>query len=123
MQATGLKGEVVPEQASKRPKMGTAADVAKLASSQLSEFSIGMASLHAETVADKINPLGNHASQSPKASAIISHQESTALKQPIRPFAPVNRYKLDNRPTAFKITPPLPAGLANVSPLSLSLMK
>ncbi|KAL7140762.1 hypothetical protein ABFS83_08G008500 [Erythranthe nasuta] len=29
----------------------------------------------------------------------------------------VNRFKLDNRPTAFRIIPPLPAGLANVAAL------
>lgn len=43
------------------------------------------------------------------------------LKPSFRPVAPlgtpfaVNRFKLDNRPTAFRIVPPLPAGLANVS--------
>ncbi|CAL1358058.1 unnamed protein product [Linum trigynum] len=43
---------------------------------------------------------------------------------PVRPVVPIvgspclaNRYKLDNRPTTFKIIPPLPAGLANVDVL------
>lgn len=96
-----------------------AADGTKLASPQLSDSGFGTASPRSETIADKNNPRGNPVSQSPKASALIA-QESIGLKQPIRPYAPVNRYKLDNRPTAFKIIPPLPAGLANVSHLSIS---
>ncbi|XP_028772341.1 zinc finger CCCH domain-containing protein 41 isoform X2 [Neltuma alba] len=113
-QATGLKGEVVTEQAAKRPKTGVSADV-KL-TSQLSDSGFCMASPHAETISDKNNTLGTLVSQSPKATAIIAHQESTA-KVPIRPYAPVNRYKLDNRPTSFKITSPLPAGLADAAVL------
>ncbi|KAF7819541.1 zinc finger CCCH domain-containing protein 41 [Senna tora] len=104
-QTSGVKGEVVTEQAAKRPKLGTT----------VSDSSFSMASSHVEVIADKNNPWGNPVSQSPKASSIIGQQESARLKQPIRPFAPVNRYKLDNRPTAFKIIPPLPAGLANAA--------
>lgn len=70
--------------------------------------------------------------QSFTANAIVSLQEPSSLKQSIRPLAPVgasflvNRFKLYNAPTTFKIIPPLPTGLANVtfSPsdrLSLSL--
>ncbi|XP_061373486.1 zinc finger CCCH domain-containing protein 41 [Gastrolobium bilobum] len=114
-QATGLKGEVDTEQAAKRPK--TASDVAKLASPQSSDADLGMASLHTETASDKNKQLVNTVSQSPKASTTMRLQESTGLKQPIQPLVPVNRYKLDNRPTAFRITPPLPAGLANVAVL------
>ncbi|KAI9075557.1 hypothetical protein K1719_042463 [Acacia pycnantha] len=107
-QATGLKGEVVTEQAAKRLKTGMSADV---------NSGFCMAPSQAETIADKNNTLGNLVSQSPKATAIIAQQESTALKPPIRPYAPVNRYKLDNRPTSFKIIPPLPAGLENAAVL------
>lgn len=114
MQATGLKGEVVTEQAAKRLKTGVSAEV---------NSGFCVAPPQAETIADKNNILGNPVYQSSKATAIIAQQESTALKLPIRPYAPVNRYKLDNRPTSFKIIPPLPAGLANVSPFSLSSYK
>ncbi|XP_054815094.1 zinc finger CCCH domain-containing protein 41 isoform X1 [Prosopis cineraria] len=114
-QATGLKGEVVTEQAAKRPKTGLLAGV-KLAS-QLFDSGFSLTSPHAETIADKNNALGNPVSHSPKAIPIITQQESTALKPPIRPYAPVNRYKLDNRPTSFRIIPPLPAGLANAAVL------
>ncbi|PIN10114.1 hypothetical protein CDL12_17295 [Handroanthus impetiginosus] len=50
-------------------------------------------------------------------------QEPSSLRPLIRPQAPpwapfsANRFKLDNRPTAFRIVSPLPAGLANVATL------
>lgn len=119
-QATGLKGEIVAEQAAKRPKTSMASDVSKLASPQSSDADLGMTSPHAETTADKNKQLVNTVSQSPKAITTMRLQESTGLKQPIQPLVPVNRYKLDNRPTAFRIIPPLPAGLANVSLLYVS---
>lgn len=97
-----------------------ASDVAKLASPQSSDADLGMTSPHTETTADKNKQLVNSVSQSPKASTTMRVQEPTGLKQPIQPLVPVNRYKLDNRPTAFRIIPPLPAGLANVGLLSLS---
>ncbi|XP_027357592.1 zinc finger CCCH domain-containing protein 41 [Abrus precatorius] len=115
-QATGLKGEVVTEQAAKRPKTGPASDVAKLASPQSSDADVGT-SPHAETTSDKNKQLVNTVSQSPRASTATRLQESTGLKHPIQPLMPVNRYKLDNRPVAFRIIPPLPAGLANVAVL------
>ena len=125
MQAT--KGEVVAEQVAKRPKVEIVADIAKAATPR-SSYDPGSAvvSPHTEMVGDKIKSVDNVLSHSPKASTPTSLQESTNLKQPNRPLAPVgapflmNRYKLDNRPTGFRIIPPLPAGLASVS-LSLSL--
>lgn len=116
-QATGLKGEVATEQAAKRPKTSMASDVAKLASPQSSDADIGMSSPHAESTVDKNKQLVNAVSQSPKPSTRL--QEPTGLKQSIQPLVSVNRYKLDNRPTAFRIIPPLPVGLANVSSLSI----
>ncbi|RDX60629.1 Zinc finger CCCH domain-containing protein 41, partial [Mucuna pruriens] len=101
------------EQAAKRPKMGMVSDVAKLASPQSSDADVGMTSPPAETTADKNKQLVNTVSQSPKASTATRLQEATGLKQPIQPLMPVNRYKLDNRPAAFRIIPPLPDGLAN----------
>lgn len=114
-QATGSKGEVVTEQAAKRLKTSMPSDVAKLASPQSYDADHGMASPHAEKTADKNKLSVNNASQSPKASTTMRLQDPTGLKQPIQPLVPVNRYKLDNRPTAFRIIPPLPADLANVS--------
>ncbi|KAE9612696.1 hypothetical protein Lal_00005853 [Lupinus albus] len=116
-QASGLKGEVVTEKAAKRPKIVTASDVAKLASSQSSNADLGIASPHEETTSDKNGELVNIVSQSLQASKTMRPQESSGVKQPIQPSMPVNRYKLDNRPTAFRVIPPLPAGLANVAVL------
>jgi hypothetical protein len=79
-----------------------------------------MPSPHAETTVDKNKQLVNTVSQSPKASTPMRLQEPSGLKQSIQPSVHVNRYKLDNRPTAFRIIPPLPVGLANVSLLTLS---
>ncbi|KAI4348188.1 hypothetical protein L6164_008942 [Bauhinia variegata] len=116
-QGTGVKGEIVTEHAAKRTKLDTAADVAKLASPQSTDSVFGTVSPHAETMVDKNKPLVYTASQSPKASPTMKLQESTSFKQPILSLAPVNKYKLDNRPTTFRVTAPLPAGLANVDAL------
>lgn len=123
-QATGPKGEADIEQAAKRPKVGITADVGKVANPKSSNPT-PMEELHAE-MTDKNKCVENVVSCSPKTSTTMVLQQSTSLKQlSIRPLgsigtpSPVNRYKLDNRPTAFRILPPLPAGFANVS-LSLS---
>lgn len=116
-QASGQKGEVFTEQATKKPKMGTVSDVAKLASPQSSDADAGMTSPHAETTSDKNKQLLQTVSQSPKASTATRVQESIGMKHPTQPSLPVNRYKLDNRPVAFRIVPPLPAGLADVAVL------
>lgn len=114
--ATGPKGEVT-EPSAKKPKTSKTSDVAKLASPQSSDADIGMPSPHAETTVDKNKQLVNTVSQSPKASTPMRLQEPSGLKQSIQPSVHVNRYKLDNRPTAFRIIPPLPVGLANVAAL------
>ncbi|KAM6572332.1 hypothetical protein CsatA_016412 [Cannabis sativa] len=132
-QATGTKGELDMEQPAKRPKVEIAADVTKAATPVV-------ISQHADMTSDK-NKGENALSHSPKTNTVsgknkgenaISHtpksnttavlQESMGSKQhPVRPFTPagspflVNRYKLDNRPTAFRILPPLPTGFANVA--------
>ena len=119
-QASGLKGELSNEQATKRLKLGTASDVAKLASPPLSsDADVGITSPNAEAAADKNKQLVNTVSQSPKTSTAARLQEPTGLKHPIQPLMPVNRYKLDNRPAAFRIIPPLPASLTNVSILNV----
>lgn len=120
-QATGTKGESDTEQPAKRPKVGIAADVAKAATPRSSDSVSVVISPHSDTITDK-NKGENTVSHSPKTNTTVVLQESMSSKQhPVRPFAPVvspflmNRYKLDNRPTAFRILPPLPAGFANVS--------
>ncbi|KAL5572769.1 hypothetical protein UlMin_022366 [Ulmus minor] len=122
---TAVKGESDTEQAAKKPKVGTAADVSKAATLSSSDPGPAVITPHADTIMDK-NKLGeNTALHSPKTNTTLVMQESMSFKQqqPVRPFAPLgapflmNRYKLDNRPAAFKIIPPLPAGFANVDVL------
>lgn len=121
LQASGPKGEVVAEQAAKRPKVEIVADVAKPATPRSSSDPGSVASAYAEMVGDKNKSVDNVLSHSPKTSSTAVLQESMSLKEPIRQLAPggapfpMNRYKLDNRPTAFRIIPPLPPGLASVS--------
>nr|KYP54841.1 Zinc finger CCCH domain-containing protein 41 [Cajanus cajan] len=115
-QLNKLEKQASTEQAAKRPKMGTVSDVSKLASPQSSDADVVVTSPHAETTADKNKQLVNNVSQSPKANT-TRLPECTGLKHPIQPLVPVNRYKLDNRPVAFRIVPPLPVGLANVAVL------
>lgn len=107
-QATGPKGEADIEQAAKRPKVGITADVGKVANPKSSNPT-PMEELHAE-MTDKNKCVENVVSCSPKTSTTMVLQQSTSLKQlSIRPLgsigtpSPVNRYKLDNRPTAFRI--------------------
>jgi RNA-binding protein 26 len=121
LQTSGVKGEVVAEQAAKRPKVEVVADIAKPATPRSSSDPGSVASPHAEMMGDKNKSVDNVLSHSPKTSTTAVLQESMSLKEPIRQLAsggppfPMNRYKLDNRPTAFRITPPLPPGLATVS--------
>ncbi|KAJ6949579.1 zinc finger CCCH domain-containing protein 41-like [Populus alba x Populus x berolinensis] len=121
-QATGVKGEVATEPASKRQKTGIASDVAKSTTTRSADPGAGVASPHAGIV-DKNKRMENIVSSSTKTSTVMALQDSAGSKQSIHPLAPVgppflmNKYKLDNRPTAFKIISPLPAGLANVAAL------
>ncbi|KAJ6751674.1 hypothetical protein OIU85_002134 [Salix viminalis] len=121
-QATGVKGEVPAEPASKRHKTGMASDVAKATTARSADPGAGVASPHAGIV-DKNKRMENIVSSSSKTSTMMALQESAGSKQSIHPLAPagppflMNKYKLDNRPTAFKIMSPLPAGLANVAAL------
>lgn len=118
----GGKGEVVSEKAAKRLKVGIAADVAKV-TARSSDSTAAVASPRAEMMADKNKPEEIVLSPSQKVNTAMLLQESTSFKQQSRPLASagppflMNRYKLDNRPTAFRIIPPLPVGFADVAVL------
>ncbi|GMI99137.1 hypothetical protein like AT3G27700 [Hibiscus trionum] len=115
-QSSGVKGDLPTEPAAKRQKVGTAADPAKASIPSSSE--IGMV--------DKNKSTENVVSRSPKLSTSMALQESTSSKQQsLKPHlsAPImhplltNKYKLDNRPSAFRVIPPLPSGFADVAVL------
>lgn len=104
-QTTAVKGEMESEQVAKRQKLGAVADSKKPAASS---------SIDPETVIGN----GNKSVESES-----SKSESQVLKPSLRPLMPIgqsvvtNRFKLDNRPTAFKIVSTLPNDLANVAVL------
>ncbi|WCJ20998.1 Zinc finger CCCH domain-containing protein 41 [Euphorbia peplus] len=112
---TGIKGDVLSEPAAKRPKVSVASDAAK--------FTTPRSSNPAANIPSQIVDKRKSVESSPKTKTPVGHQESTCSKQPVRPIVTpgvpfvVNRYKLDNRSTAFRIIPPLPLGLANVDAL------
>lgn len=125
-QATGLKGEVASDQASKAQKVGTvAADVAKAENSSTTTSPVSTVVV---LPADNSKAAENFVANGSHTNAIV--EEDATLKQSIRPLVPLvgapfvmNRFKLDNRPTSFKIIP-LPTGLANVifsSPCTIML--
>ncbi|KAM5581752.1 zinc finger CCCH domain-containing protein 41 [Rosa sericea] len=117
----GPKVEADTELAAKRRKVGLAADIGKVATPS-STSPAPVSTLHDEMLTDKNTSGETIVSYSPKTSTTMALQQSPSLKhQTIRPLAPLgtpvplNRYKLDNRPTGFRILPPLPSGFANVA--------
>lgn len=125
MQATGLKGEVGAEQAAKKLKVGMTGDAAKAAAPRCTDPGIAVGSSQTDIRSDKNKSADDVVPQCSKANSAMVQLEPTILKPSARSLAlggtpsPVNRYKLDNRPTGFRIIAPLPTGFANVS-LSLS---
>ncbi|CAN1188110.1 Zinc finger CCCH domain-containing protein 41 [Linum perenne] len=113
-QTTVTKSEVVSETL-KRPKI--AGDATKCSGpTQSDPHSPG-----GETMADK-NKSAETVPSTSKMNAGTVTVESSGSKpsaQTVMPDVrspyPTNRYKLDNRPSTFRIVPPLPAGLANVA--------
>ncbi|XP_057464365.1 zinc finger CCCH domain-containing protein 41-like [Actinidia eriantha] len=122
-QATGLKGDVSSEPSAKRHNPGTVADVAKAATPRSADTGTVVASPVAKVMAEKDKSMENVVHQSPKQNTYLTPLEPSSLKHSIRPLAPaggpfvMSRFKLDNRPTTFKIISPLPTGLANVAVL------
>ncbi|KAL2532227.1 Zinc finger CCCH domain-containing protein 41 [Abeliophyllum distichum] len=109
--ATGLKSDP----ATKRLKGETLADPAEAETSG----SPPRANVVADKSAEHASP--NSSTSNPTAAV----QEPPSSRPLIRPLAPlgartplmINRFKLDNRPTSFRVVSPLPDGLANVAAL------
>lgn len=109
MQSSGAKGDLHTEQAAKRQKVGIAGDPAKASTSSSSEPAAFVAT-QCTVMTDKNKSMENRALQESVSSKQQSHA-SAVVGHPIM----INKYKLDNRPTAFRVIPPLPAGFADVS--------
>lgn len=122
-QTTGQKAESETEQAAKRRKVGITGNTTVPYTQRSSDSVSGTESSHAEMIDKK---KASVFSESPKTNRNVVLQEVTCSKQlPVRPIASVdppflmNRYKLDNRSTVFRVLPPLPAGFENVSLFTL----
>ncbi|XP_031405169.1 zinc finger CCCH domain-containing protein 41-like isoform X1 [Punica granatum] len=129
-QAAGIKGDVAAEEPAKRQKLVSACDVPKSAdlgssktgSSPGSCNTANIVTLPHAKMADSQKKSADNA-KNPNTSSVRTLQDSTSFKPFNCPTAPLStsfladRYKVDSRPTAFKIIPPLPSGLANVAAL------
>ncbi|CAI9111483.1 OLC1v1011711C1 [Oldenlandia corymbosa var. corymbosa] len=120
----GGKDDLASDPPTKRHKGGLLVDVEKIEMSRSSESGTVVASPQkVEVAVDSGKPAENSVAHGLKPSSTIMAPDASTLRPLIRPLAPVgapfviNRFKLDNRPTAFRILPPLPSGLANVSAL------
>ncbi|KAL3352314.1 hypothetical protein AABB24_020382 [Solanum stoloniferum] len=121
-QAVGVKAEAVSDQDLEKQKEGeTVSDSTKVRSSPMRLNDVS--STQAEAVSDNSRSTENAERSCPISCSAAATQEPSSLRQSIPPVAPhgaafvFNRYKLDNRPTAFKVLPPMPSGLANVTVL------
>ncbi|XP_016463276.2 zinc finger CCCH domain-containing protein 41 isoform X1 [Nicotiana tabacum] len=122
-QAVGVKAEAVSDQDLKKQEGEPVSYSAKVESSSSAELNNDVSSTQAEAISDCSRSTENAERSCSISSSTVATQEPSSLKQSIRPLAPhgapfvFNRYKIDNRPTAFKVLPPLPCGLANVAVL------
>ncbi|KAK9061707.1 hypothetical protein SSX86_018890 [Deinandra increscens subsp. villosa] len=114
-QATTLKGEIEPEQVAKKQKLGIVTDSKKVETV--------LSSSSAEVTGNGNKSTDSAVPQRSKSTAVVALQDQPVLKPPLRPLPPTgllvatSRFKLDNRPTAFKIISSLPTDLANVAVL------
>lgn len=118
-QATGIKSEVQAGQAIKRQKVEMSTDTIK--AGQSADAVASGSSGQAEILVDKVPKVESTASPRSKPNSAVAFHDPLSSKHAARPMANsgapfyVNRYKLDNRPTSFRIHGPLPAALADVA--------
>nr|GMC56924.1 zinc finger CCCH domain-containing protein 41-like [Ipomoea batatas] len=119
-QGTVLKDE---DQAAKRQKTGTVAESIKVETLSFGEPDITVSSPEPEAVPDSNSSANSAVLSCSNSASTMATPQPPVSKPSFRPLAPLgapfnfNRYKLDNRPTAFKINPPIPTALANVDVL------
>ncbi|KAL2896223.1 Zinc finger CCCH domain-containing protein 41, partial [Bienertia sinuspersici] len=114
-----VKGDVSAGQAVKKAKVEISADVPKSVSTKSTDANASGPSLQVDEIVDKNVNMENLASQKSKSNSADVLQDPPNLKHTVRsmassaPVFPVNRYKLDNRPTTIRINAPLPVAFAN----------
>ncbi|KAK8587766.1 hypothetical protein V6N12_022243 [Hibiscus sabdariffa] len=108
-QSSGVKGNT--EQAAKRQKVGIAADPAKASTPKPSGSGTSAAAPCTMGMPDKDMSTENVLSQSSKTNLLSCQSAPVA-----HPFL-LNKYKMDNRPTAFRVISPLPSAFAHVDVL------
>ncbi|MBA0802095.1 hypothetical protein Gohar_012424, partial [Gossypium harknessii] len=109
-QSSGVKGDT--EQAAKRQKVDIAADPAKASTPRSSGPCASAATPCTMGVTDTDKSTENILSHSPKSK----RQSCQSAPVGIHLFV-LNKYKLDNRPTAFRVISPLPSDFAHVNVL------
>ncbi|TYG44172.1 hypothetical protein ES288_D11G076900v1 [Gossypium darwinii] len=109
-QSSGVKGDT--EQAAKRQKVDIAADPANASTPRSSGPCASAATPCTMGVTDTDKSTENILSHSPKSK----RQSCQSAPVGIHPFV-LNKYKLDNRPTAFRVISPLPPDFAHVNVL------
>lgn len=107
LQSSGVKGDT--EQAAKRQKVDIAVDPAKASTPRSSGPCASAATPCTMGVTDMDKSTENILSHSPKSK----RQSCQSAPVGIHPFV-LNKYKLDNRPTAFRVISPLPSDFAHV---------
>ncbi|KAM0033729.1 putative transcription factor C3H family [Helianthus debilis subsp. tardiflorus] len=119
-QSTGPEGEVAPEQVAKKQKLGVLADSVTGATLSDGDRDAVVPSQDEVAGTSSSKSVDPSRKQCSKTKLSLALPESSSLKSsPLSSSnlgSPVvsNRFKLDNRPTAFKIVSPLPDGLADV---------
>ncbi|KAK9700275.1 hypothetical protein RND81_08G228900 [Saponaria officinalis] len=113
-QASG-KSEVPAAPAEKREISETPIDAPKGGNTQPSDIGISMPSSEVVSADEMVTK--NLESQRDGVKSAAALQDPPILKQPILSMATSRRYKLDNRPTTFRINAPLPGRLINIAVL------
>lgn len=119
-QAIPTKSEATAGQAAKRPKVAMGTDLVETAtSSPTNSHATGFRTVSEKKV-ERTHFAESNVSPNSKMSS-TQMMSPGSLKHHIRPSVPLGgspvakRFKLDNRPTRFRILPPLPADFASVA--------
>lgn len=119
-QAIPTKSEATAGQAAKRHKVGMGTELAETAISSPSSSLVAGFRTGSEKKVERTHSGESNVSPSSKTSSTLL-LSPRSLKHLVRPSMPLgggpvaNRFKLDNRPTRFRILPPLPPDFANVT--------